>query len=144
VNDLSNAQLLAELRAICGGHERAVELLDEVGNRLDDEPWVLPTLVVATLKEVVAKAGRNTIEAVERRCRFAHRVWLDKYGPYNADQGEYETQLMCWVIRDSGGNYGRLYAGFDRIINHENVDLGFKKRKGDVPVVQFDAMELLT
>jgi len=143
VSDLSNAQLLAELRAICGGHERAVELLDEVGTRLDDEPWVVPTLVIGTLKDVFPKAGKRTIEGVERRCRFAHRVWLDKYGPFNADQGEYETELMCFAIRDSGGDYARLYAGYDRLINHENVDLGFKKRKGDVPVVTFDAMELL-
>ena len=143
MDGLSNAELLAELRAICGGHERALEILDEVGNRLDDEPWPLPVLVIGAVKEVLPNAGKQTFDAVERRCRFLHRVWVDKYGPYTQAQGEYETELMCWAIRKSGGVYGALYAGLDALANHENVDRGFKKRKGDVPTVRFDAMELL-
>jgi len=143
MQDLSNAQVLAELRAICGGHERAVELLDELADRLDEEDWVLPVQVIDTLKNVFPSAGKKTIEAVERRCKFAHRVWAEKYGPFNVEQGVYAVELMVYAIRHSHGNYAYLYSGFDQLVNHERVDEGFKNRAGDTAEIKFDVMELL-
>ena len=140
---VSNAQLLAELRVICTDHERALELLDELGDRLNEEDWVLPVQVVTELKKVFPAAGKRTIEAVERRCKFAHRVWSEKYGPFNVEQGTYAIDLMLYAIRSSGGAYALLYSGFDKLINHERVDTGFKNRAGDSAEISFDVMELL-
>jgi len=143
MQDLSNAQVLAELRAICGSHERATELLDELADRLDEEDWVLPVEVIDALKTVFPKAGKRTIEGVERRCKFAHRVWAEKYGPFNVEQGRYAIELMVYAIRASQGQYAFLYSGFDQLVNHERVDEGFKKRAGDSKEIKFDVMELL-
>jgi hypothetical protein len=137
---VSNAELLAELRAICGGHERAVELLDELDARLDTVEWELPPDVQGELRQ--ATNGR-TIPAFITRAKFAHQVWLDKYGPFNVEQGQYVRELLLWVIRTSGGDRGKLLGRLDDLVNHESVDAGFKRRKGDVPEVKFDAMELL-
>ncbi len=139
----STEKLLAELFVIVEGNDRACEIVSELRDRLGEEDWVLPIEVLAALKGRFPMAGKKTIEAVERRCKFAHRVWADKYGPLTLDQGRYAIELMVWVIGQSKGSYPFLYAGFDRIINHENVDAGFKKRAGDVETITFDAMELL-
>jgi hypothetical protein len=143
VEGVSNEQLLAELRAICATHERAGELLDELASRLGEDDWVLPVEVISELRRLFPAAGKRTIEGVERRCKFAHRVWAEKYGPFSVDQGQYAVELMLFVIKESKGNYGFLYSGFDRIINHEDVDKGFKRRRDEEQTVKFDTMELL-
>ena len=140
MTDLSNAQVLAELRAICGGHERATELLDELTDRLNEEDWVVPTEVMSLVRQKYPQ--RRTIEAVSRRCRFAHRVWSEKYGPFNFEQGRYAIELMLYIINSSAG-HAQMYGRFDEMLNHETVDAGFKRRRDGEPEVKFDAMELL-
>lgn len=137
---VSNAALLAELRAICGSHERAIDLLNELGDRLEDEPWSVPADVLGELRKAYPEA--HTIQAFCRRARFAHRVWLDKYGPFNVEQGNYVRELLLWAIQASEGNRGKLHGKVEDLVNHEHVDLGFKKR-ADSTVVEFDVMELL-
>lgn len=137
----STQALLAELGAICLGHERASAIVAELRDRLDEEPWSVPADVLGALRK--AYPEKRTIEAWCRRARFAHRVWLDKYGPFNVEQGEYVRELLHYVIRESKGNRGKLHGLVEDLVNHENVDLGFKKRAGDVPEVKFDPAEML-
>lgn len=139
---VSNEELVGELRVICHGHARAAELLAEVEARLEVEPWSIPADVLGALRGAFPE--KHTIDAWCRRARHAHAVWLSKYGPFNVEQGEYVRTLLLYVISTAGKDRGKLHGLMEDLVNHENVDQGFKKRRGeDVPVVKFDAMELL-
>lgn len=138
--EASNAQVLAELRAICGEHERAGELLDELDARLNETEWEVPVDVMDRVRPLY---NGSTVPAFIRRAKFAHQVWLDKYGPFNVEQGQYVRELLLHVIEFAGGDRGKLLGRMQDIVNHENVAVGFKKRAGDVPTIKFDVMELL-
>lgn len=141
---MTTEALLAELGVIVAEHPRGKEIVAELRERLADDDWVVPQEVWIELKRVIPAAGKKTFEGVERRCRFLYRVWCDKYGPnLSIAQGRYAIELMVWAIKESRGEYALLYSGFDRLVNHENVDEGFKKRRDEETLVTFDPMEVL-
>ena len=124
-------------------HRYAYRVLGELENRLDtkeEEQFVLPVNVVDAIKVAMPKAGMRTFQAVERRCKFAWKVWDGKYGPLNPEQAQYAVALLVWCIRHGASLHAQhggpapqpyVYKQFDRIVNHENTHEGFVRRQAD-------------
>lgn len=114
--------------------------LNELEKRLDtkeEEAFVLPVAVVDEIKRRLPKAGMRTFQAIEKRCKFAWKVWDGKYGPLTPEQADYAVQLLAYCIRRGaelhaahGGPAPQpyVYKQFDRILNHENTHEGFQRR----------------
>ena len=106
---------------------RGTALLDELSDIFREEiSWSMPKPISDKLRKLYPE--RHTILAWEKRARHAHNVWWDKYGPYSEQQADYEVTLFDYVLTESAGNRGKLHGLMEDLVNHENVDRGFKAR----------------
>ena len=79
----------------------------------------------------------RTFKSLNRRIVHAVRVWEEKYGPFTEEQEAYAGKLLAWSIRQgakgAGMDKSRLYAfvlsSLAKMVNHERVDAGFKRRQ---------------
>lgn len=136
--EASTDSLLDRLELMADGIEEANEIIAELRRRLAiEEEFIVPVAVVEAMKKSMPFAGKKTWDAVTRRCRFCYRVWKDKYGPWNLEQAQYAESVLVWCIGQAEGRqFGKLYAAFQRVLNHEDVHAGFLRRAGEVPAEQ--------
>lgn len=88
----------------------------------------------------VFNTASRTYQALDRRIRFALRVWDEKYGPLTPDQEIYADDVLASVLRkaqaDAGGAKAKLWpyaqAGIGRVVHHDRVVDGMRKRAGYV------------
>lgn len=77
----------------------------------------------------------RTWKLVLSRSEHALWVWNDKYGPLNASQREYAEELLAYALTearsapDCNSTYAFFNATLTRLLNHETVDAGFKRRE---------------
>lgn len=131
--------------------EKAV--LNEIASRLaeaGDEAFVIPVAACDRIRELFG-GGRRTFEAMERRVRFAYRVWQGKYGPWSPEQADYAESLILWALDeptlsrcDPGHRRALAYTRLDRIVNHENTHKGFTSREAAGVDITLDLMEALS
>ena len=118
--------------------------VDDIEAELDLSYW--PDAVFQAAEEVFgpavyARTGR-TYQALDRRIRHAFRTWEDKYGTLSPRQTEYAAELLVHAIKkgaaDAAGDRSKLYrfvqAGIGRVVNHERVHEGVKRRQEIVEV----------
>jgi hypothetical protein len=90
---------------------------------------------------VYARTGR-TGRALDRRIGHALRVWDEKYGPLSPEQEAYADDVLAAAIsrgeseagRDPAKRYAFVQAQIGRMVNHERVDAGFKRRAVELDV----------
>lgn len=118
--------------------EDGLILLEKLRGELEADYWPGATFEAAKAcfgPAVYARTGR-TYKSLDRRIRHALRVWAEKYGPLTPDQEGYADRVLAAAIkdgevkagRDGGKRYAFVQANIGRVVNHEVVDAGFKKR----------------
>lgn len=118
------------------GHILLDELVAELGLRL----W--PDEVFACAVDVFGPQLNNpksrTRLSLDRKIGHAIRVWQERYGPLNADQERYVSSVLCNAIRTGAEDRAAAAPGsslipfvlarIGRVLNHEVVHAGFKRR----------------
>lgn len=143
LSQLTVEQLLEPFRNLVAERKPAedwmVARLDELASRIenrtpDNDPFVLPVSLTDRIRELFGP-GRQTFLAMEKRCKFALKVWDGKYGPLTPEKHEYAVSLLLWaldarVIQSHPNGRACAYERLGRVVNHERTDDGFKSREG--------------
>jgi hypothetical protein len=78
----------------------------------------------------------KTFQSLDRRVQHALAVWESKYGPFTPAQDQYAGRVLAWAIRegarearsDPGCLYPYVLNQLAKVVNHEKVDAGMKRR----------------
>jgi len=88
----------------------------------------------------------RTFKSLNRRIVHALDVWETKYQPLTEEQEAYAGKVLAWGIRNAGqaarGVDSKLFpfvlASLARLVNHERVDAGMKRRAAEDGELHFD------
>ena len=112
--------------------------LQWVSNLADHNGW--PVGVAEACYETfgarIFNGQGRTFKSLNRRIVHTLRVWEEKYGPFNEAQEQYASKVLTHaVVRARAGAdgapsllYPYVLAAIARMVNHEKVDAGFKRR----------------
>lgn len=126
-----------------GAASGALAAVEELRHRLSPGAyWPQATFEAAhtIFGGAILNTGSRTYQALDRRIRFALRVWDEKFGPLNDDQERYADEVLAAVLRkaqrEAAGTRVKLWpfaqAGIGRAIHNDRVADGMRKRAGYV------------
>ena len=141
---MTTLEILESIRDHANGQPNLESLVDELERELGLS--YLPQRTFAAGAEIFGGSIYNPAsrahKSLSRRVQHALRVWAEKYGPLTADQYEYADTVLEAALRraaaDAAGDRSKLFAyaqaQIGRVVNHERVHAGFKRREETVEV----------
>jgi hypothetical protein len=146
------AQRAATVKELLDALERVtsddgLELIRKLRGELGVRMWPAPVfdVCVEVFGGAMYAVGSRLRVALDRRIGHAQTVWNRKYGPLNPAQEQYLSSVLCGAIRSGEQDCAEVKARgekaeampfvltkLDKVVNHELVHAGFKKRAGGV------------